>query len=154
MVKVGDKAPDFCLMSQDHKEVCLKDFSGKRVVLYVYVKDNTKGCTAESINFSNASKDFEKLGAKVIGVSPDSPKSHSGFAQKQKLNLTLLSDPEHKMLKAYGVWSKKKMYGKEYMGVIRSTFIINPEGKIAAIWPNVRVAGHVEEVIQKLGELK
>ncbi|MFB0560176.1 MAG: peroxiredoxin [Candidatus Lokiarchaeia archaeon] len=154
MVNVGDKAPDFCLMNQDNKEVCLKDFLGKWVVLYIYVKDNTKSCTVESIDFSNASGDFEKLGAKVVGVSPDSPKSHSGFAAKQNLDLILLSDPEHKMLEKYGAWGKKKMYGKEYMGVIRSTFIIDPKGKIAAAWPKVRVKGHVEEVKQKLKELK
>lgn len=154
MVKIGDKAPDFCLMNQDNEEVCLKDFLGKWIILYIYVKDNTKSCTVESINFSSASGEFEKLGAKVIGVSPDSPKSHSGFAVKQNLNLTLLSDPEHKMLEAYGAWGKKKMYGKEYMGVIRSTFIINPKGKIAAAWTKVRVKGHVEEVKQKLKELQ
>ncbi|MGQ9721347.1 MAG: peroxiredoxin [Candidatus Jordarchaeum sp.] len=102
MVKVEDKAPDFCLMNQDNKEVCLKDFSGKWVVIYIYVKDNTKGCTVESLNFSNVSKDFQKLGIIVICVIPVSPKSHSGFVQKQKLNLTLLNDPENKMLKAYG----------------------------------------------------
>jgi peroxiredoxin Q/BCP len=141
-------------MNQENEKVCLKDFSGKWVVLYIYVKDNTKSCTVESIDFSNASSDFEKMGAIVIGVSPDTPKSHSGFVLKQNLNLILLSDPEHKMLEAYEAWGKKRMYGKEYMGVIRSTFLIDPKGKIGETWYNVRVKDHVEEVKQKLKQLK
>ena len=150
---VGSKAPDFCLPNQAGEEVCLEQFRGKWVVLYFYPKDNTSGCTREAQDFSSYRSEFEKFGAVILGVSPDSPKSHTNFIVKRDLKITLLSDQEHKVMEAYGVWQLKKMYGKEYMGVVRSTFLIDPEGKIAAVWRKVKVRGHVEEVLEKLREL-
>ncbi|TRO47321.1 thioredoxin-dependent thiol peroxidase [Candidatus Bathyarchaeota archaeon] len=151
---VGDQAPKFCLPDQDGNEACLKDFSGKWVVLYFYPKDNTKGCTLEALDFTMSREAFEEMGATVLGVSPDSVKSHRGFCDKHGLSITLLSDPEHGVLEAYGVWQLKKMYGREYPGVVRSTFLVDPEGRIAHAWRKVRVNGHVEAVKAKLAELK
>jgi len=154
MVEVGQKAPNFCLKNQDEVEICLKDLIGKWIVLYFYPKDNTPGCTTEACDFTNYLKDFEELDAVILGVSPDSCESHRKFIEKKDLKITLLCDEEKKVLKEYGAWGKKKMYGKEYEGVIRSTFLIDPEGKIAYIWPKVRVKGHVQKVKEKLKELK
>ena len=147
-------APPFCLLNQNDESVCLEDFRGKWVVLYFYPKDNSKSCTLEALSFTDNIKSFKDLGAVVIGVSPDSVKSHKNFAHKHNLDLILLSDPEHKVLNQYNVWKMKKMYGKEYMGVERSTFLINSKGQIENEWFKVRVKGHVEEVKQKLLELK
>jgi peroxiredoxin Q/BCP len=152
-LSIGSKAPDFCLPNQDGEEVCLKDYSGKWVVLYFYPKDNTKGCTLEALDFTLNKTVIEEMGATVIGVSPDSVKSHQSFCQKHDLTITLLSDPEHKVLNEYGVWQLKKMYGREFHGVVRSTFIIDPEGNLANDWRKVRVNGHVEAVKEKLAEL-
>ena len=128
------------------------------ILIYVkhsyHPKDNTKGCTLEAVNFTASLKDFNKMGAAVLGVSPDSIKSHQKFAEKHDLKIQLLSDEEHSVLEKYGVWQEKKMYGKEYKGVVRSTFIINPEGKIAEVWEKVRVPDHVEKVKQRLKELQ
>ncbi len=153
MPEIGDVAPEFCLPDQDGKEVCLKDFRGKWVVLYFYPKDNTSGCTREAIDFTENLKDFEALDAVVLGVSKDSVKSHKNFREKHNLKITLLSDPEHRVIEAYGAWKLKKRYGREYFGTERSTFIIDPDGKIRYIWRNVKVKGHVEEVKNKLKEL-
>jgi thioredoxin-dependent peroxiredoxin len=142
----GDKALMFCLPDQNGREVCLEDYKGKWVVLYFYPKDNTSGCTMEAKDFSGAIHEFEKLDAVILGVSPDSTKSHQSFCSKYNLKITLLSDPEHNVLEKYGVWQLKKMYGREYYGVVRSTFLINPEGKIEQIWRKVKVEGHAEEV--------
>ena len=150
MVDQGDKAPQFCLPDKDKQQVCLKDFSSKWVVLYFYPKDNTSGCTLEAIHFTNSRKDFEKLNAVILGISPDSPESHCKFAEKHELGITLLSDAEHKALESYGVWQKKKVYGREFLGVVRSTFLVDPEGKIRHVWRKVKVTGHVEEVKQVL----
>lgn len=149
-----NKAPDFCLLNQDNKKVCLRDYKGKWVVLYFYPKDNSKSCTLEAIDFTENLKEFEEIDTVVMGVSPDSVKSHKNFATKHNLNFVLLSDPEHKVLEKYGVWKLKKMYGREYSGVERSTFIINPEGYITDEWRKVRVKGHVEVIKKKLRELK
>jgi peroxiredoxin Q/BCP len=154
MADVGDRAPRFCLPDKDGKQVCLEDFAGKWVVLYFYPKDNTSGCTLEATYFTRARDDFEKLNAVILGVSPDSEESHCKFADKHQLKIALLSDSEHKVLEQYGVWQKKSMYGKEFWGVARSTFLIDPEGKIRSLWRKVRVAGHVEEVKNRLLELK
>jgi peroxiredoxin Q/BCP len=153
-IDIGSVAPTFCLKNQEGNEVCLKDFQGSWVILYFYPKDNTKGCTLEAIDFTMNKERIEGMGATVLGVSPDSVKSHRGFCEKHGLTITLLSDPEHEALEAYGVWQLKKMYGREYYGVVRSTFIIDPEGKIAHVWRKVRVADHVEAVISKLQELQ
>ncbi|MGQ4915991.1 MAG: thioredoxin-dependent thiol peroxidase [Candidatus Asgardarchaeia archaeon] len=152
-LSVGDIAPDFCLPNQDGKEVCLRDFRGKWIVLYFYPKDNTSGCTREAVDFTEHLDEFEKLNAVVLGVSSDSVKSHQRFIEKQNLKVTLLSDPEHKVIEQYGAWQLKKMYGRKYYGVVRSTFLINPDGHISYIWPKVKIKGHVEEVKKKLIEL-
>jgi len=153
-LKKGDKAPEFCLPDKDKKEICLKQFAGKNVILYFYPADNTPGCTTEAIGFTGILPDLEKLDATVIGVSPDSPESHGKFIEKKNLKVTLLSDEEKEVLTKYGAWGLKKFKGKTYMGVIRSTFLINSEGKISHIWPKVSVKGHAEEVKSKLVELQ
>ena len=147
------KAYNFCLPNQDNIEICLRDLKGKWIVLYFYPKDNTPGCTTEAKEFSNLLDKFEQLGVIVIGVSPDSPKKHCNFIEKHNLTITLLSDSEKEVLKAYGAWGKKKMYGKEYEGVIRSTFIINPKGEIVKEYKNVRAKGHAAKVLEDLKEL-
>ena len=154
MLEVGAKAPEFCLPNQDENEVCLRDLKGKWVVLYFYPKDNTPGCTTEACDFTANLPAFEDLDAVVLGVSPDSPKKHRNFIEKKELGITLLSDEEKKVLEEYGVWQLKKMCGREYMGVVRTTYIIDPDGKIAEVWKNVRVKGHVDKVRERLAELK
>ncbi len=153
-LKVGADAPNFCLPDKDNNEVCLDDFKGKFVVLYFYPKDNTPGCTTEAIGFTGILPKLEKLDTIVIGVSPDSPESHAKFIEKKDLKVTLLSDKDIKVIKKYGKWAKKKFKGKEYMGVVRSTFLIDPNGKIAHIWSKVSVNGHPEEVQKVLTELR
>ena len=153
-LKTGDPAPGFCLPDAEEGQVCLKDQRGSWVVLYFYPKDNTKGCTMEALEFTAAEDEFNAKGAVVLGVSPDSPESHVKFKEKHDLGITLLSDTEKEILTGYGVWQKKKMYGREYMGVVRSTYLIDPEGKIAHIWPKVKVAGHADAVMEKLQELQ
>jgi len=151
---MGAEAPGFCLPDQDGEEVCLDSLRGRWVILYFYPKDNTKGCTLEAIDFTMNRERIEGMGATVLGVSPDSVESHQGFCDKQGLNITLLSDPGHGVLEAYGVWRLKKMFGREFLGVVRSTFIVDPEGRIAHAWKRVKVADHVDAVIEKLAELK
>ncbi len=153
MLGEGDEAPNFCLPNQDGKEVCLNSFRGKWVVLYFYPKDNTKGCTQEALDFTSRLDEFESIGAVVLGVSPDSIRSHKRFAERHGLKVTLLSDESKEVLKSYGVWKLKKRYGREYYGVERSTFIIGPDGVIRKVWRNVRVKGHVDEVLSTLKEL-
>jgi len=148
------KAFDFCLPNQDETEICLRDLLGKWIILYFYPKDNTPGCTKEAVAFSENLEEFEELDTIILGVSPDSPKKHRNFIEKQNLTITLLSDESREVLKQYGAWGLKKMYGKEYEGVIRSTFIINPNGEIVAEWKNVKVKGHIEKVKEKLKELQ
>jgi len=154
MLEVDQKAIDFCLKNQDEIEICLKDLRGKWVVLYFYPKDNTPGCTTEACDFTNELEEFEALDGVILGVSPDSCQSHKKFIEKKSLKITLLCDEDKKVLKAYGAWGKKKMYGREHEGVIRTTYLIDPNGQIAYIWPKVRVKGHVESVKEKLKELK
>ena len=154
MLNVGDTVPDFCLPNQDEEEICLRDIRGRWIVLYFYPKDNTPGCTTEACDFTAALPDFEGLDAIVLGVSPDSPKKHRNFIEKKELKITLLADEEKELCSTFGVWQRKKNYGREYMGVVRSTFIIDPDGKIAAKWEKVRVKGHVEAVKAKLEALQ
>jgi peroxiredoxin Q/BCP len=152
--RIGEAAPDFCLPNSLRTETCLKDLRGKWVVLYFYPKDNTPGCTMEAIYFSKALEEFKALGTEILGVSADSVESHCGFAEKHGLAIALLSDVDRKSLEAYGVWKKKSMYGKSFLGISRSTFIIDPKGKIAHVWPKVKVPGHADEVKAKLKKLQ
>lgn len=154
MIEIGKKAPEFTLANQDEVEISLRDLKGKWLVLYFYPKDNTPGCTTEACDFTDAMPEFEDLDAVILGVSPDSPKKHRNFIEKKSLEITLLSDEEKEASKAYGVWQLKKMYGREYMGIQRSTFIIDPKGEVAAKWDKVRVKGHVDEVKARLEELQ
>ena len=154
MLQLASMAPNFCLKNQDHESVCLHDFLGKWVVLYFYPKDNTPGCTLEAISFTRFNDEFEKLNTVVLGISPDSCESHKAFQQKHYLSVTLLSDPVHETLKTYEVWKPKKMFGKEYFGVVRSTFIINRKGQVVHHWSKVKVPGHIEKVLGKLQELQ
>ncbi len=148
-----EKAKNFCLPDKDGKMHCLEDFKGKWVVLYFYPKDNTSGCTREAKDFSQLKEEFEKLGAVIIGISKDSPKSHQKFVEKHSLSILLLSDENHKVIEDYQAWGKKKMYGREYFGVIRSTFLIDPDGNIVKAWRNVKVKDHANEVLKTLKEL-
>ena len=154
MLEVGTVAPEFCLPNQDDVEICLRDLKGKWIVLYFYPKDNTPGCTTEACDFSEAAPDFSNLNAIIIGVSADSTAKHRNFIEKKDLSITLLSDESTTMLQDYGVWSLKKNYGREYMGIVRSTFIIDPKGVIKAIWEKVKVKDHAKEVKEKLEELQ
>ena len=154
MLKIGDMTPEFCLPNQDETQICLRDLSGKWVVLYFYPKDNTSECTTEACDFTQSLPNFDNLDAVVLGVSPDSPKKHRNFIEKKDLKITLLSDEDKEVSKQYGVWQLKKMYGKEYMGIVRSTFLISPDGKIEAIWEKVKVKGHVENVKNMLQKLQ
>jgi thioredoxin-dependent peroxiredoxin len=147
MLNQGEKAPSFETLDQDNNLVNLKDFLGQWVIVYFYPKDNTPGCTTQAKDFTHYLTEFSNLGVKIIGISPDSLTSHQKFRDKHNLSITLLSDPEHKIAENYGVWQLKKFMGKEYMGIIRTTFLINPEGNIAHLWTKVKVKGHVESVL-------
>ncbi len=149
-LKVVGKAPDFKVLTDEGKEVSLADFRGKRIVLYFYPKDNTPGCTRESCSFRDGLSRIKRKGAVVLGVSPDSVKSHQKFKQDQTLNFPLLSDSEKRLVQAYGVWKEKSLYGRKYMGVERTTFLIDEEGRITRIFPKVQVDGHFQEVLAAL----
>ena len=154
MIEEGKKAPAFTLKNQDGKAVKLSDFAGKNVVLYFYPKDNTPGCTTEACDFRDQHGKLEKAGAVVLGVSPDAEKTHLKFAGKFGLPFTLLADPEHEVAEKYGSWGEKTLYGRKFMGIIRSTFLIGSDGKVAKVWPKVKVAGHVDEVLEAVKSLK
>ena len=143
----GSKAPAFTLDADGGAKVSLKDFAGKNVVLYFYPKDDTSGCTKEAIEFTAALPQFKKAGAVVLGVSKDSVAAHDKFKGKHNLKVQLASDPEGKMIEAYGAWVEKSMYGRTYMGIDRSTFLIDETGTIRKIWRKVKVPGHVEDVL-------
>ncbi|MFO1089410.1 MAG: thioredoxin-dependent thiol peroxidase [Hyphomicrobiales bacterium] len=144
---VGSKAPNFSIPGDGGATIALKDFAGRKAVVYFYPKDDTSGCTVEAKDFSALKKEFEKAGTAVIGISGDSVKSHDKFKTKYDLTIALGSDEDHKVLEAYGVWVEKSMYGKKYMGVERSTFLIGKDGKIAQVWRKVKVPGHAKEVL-------
>ena len=150
MLEAGVKAPAFTLPDQDGNPVSLSDFLGKKVILYFYPKDNTPGCTRQACAFAGSYDAFRDLDAVVIGVSKDSTASHRKFAEKYGLPFLLLSDPELGVLQAYGVWQEKKLYGKVSMGVVRSTFLVDGEGKIEKVWPKVRPDSHPEEILAYL----
>ena len=151
---VGKKAPAFSLPDQDGKKTSLSDFAGKWVVLYFYPKDDTPGCTIEACEFSAGIKGFAGLDATVLGVSPDSPESHRKFIAKHKLAVHLLSDPDHRMMEKYRAWGEKLLYGKKSVGVIRSTVLVDPEGKVVHHWQKVKAAGHAESVKARIADLQ
>jgi peroxiredoxin Q/BCP len=150
----GSAIPEFDLESDGGDRLTSRDFAGKWLVIYFYPKDNTPGCTREAHDFTKAGARLKKLGAEVIGVSRDSIKSHCGFKEKIGIGFPLLSDPDLKMHRAFGAWGKKVMYGKEVEGVIRSTFLVGPDGKLLKAWRSVKVDGHVEKVLAALQELR
>lgn len=154
MLEDGMKAPDFTLPDADGKSVRLASLKGHPVVVYFYPKDDTSGCTAEAKGFTCLIGDFKKAGADVIGISPDSPASHRKFQDKYDLSVRLLADEQRAAAEAYGVWVEKSMYGRKYMGVERSTFLIDAKGKIAKSWRKVKVPGHAEAVLAALRALK
>ena len=154
MIKVGKSAPAFTLLDSSEKKIMLSDYRGKWVVLYFYPKDDTPGCTKEACEFTESIKSFKNMNAEVIGISPDSPEKHLQFIDKYKLKVNLLSDPDKKVMTKYGAFGKKKMYGKEVVGVIRSTYIIDPSGKVAFNWSGVKAGGHAEKVRLKLEEIQ
>jgi peroxiredoxin Q/BCP len=153
MLKEGDKAPDFTTKDDQGNDVSLKDFRGKKVVLYFYPKDNTSGCTKEACDFRDNFARIKHKDAIVLGVSPDSEKSHGKFKSKFDLTFPLLVDEDKTLVNAYGVWKEKSMYGRKYMGVERTTFIIDEKGRITKIFPKVKVAGHVDAVLEALGTI-
>jgi len=144
LVNEGEEAPEFTLQADDERKVSLKDYRGKKVVLYFYPKDGTPGCTREAIEFRDIAKEFEKEGAIILGVSKDSIKSHRKFKQKHELPFTLLSDPEGKVLDLYGVWKKKSLYGRTFMGTERTTFLIDEKGIVKKVYRKVKAKGHAQ----------
>lgn len=147
----GLHAPEFTLKNESGEDVSLSDFAGKKyIILYFYPKDSTPGCTTEACDFRDAYESFENLNAVILGVSPDGEKAHTKFIEKHGLPFSLLIDDQHQVSEAYGVWVLKKIYGKEYMGVERSTFLIDPTGTVIKEWRKVKVKGHVEEALQTL----
>ena len=166
MLKIGEIAPSFCAANQDDVEICSRHLQGKWIVLYFYPKDLTPGCTTQACDFTDKHSSFDDLDAVILGVSPDDTTKHRKFIDSKDLTITLLSDTSKKMCEDFGVWQLKKFMGKEFMGVVRTTFIIDPDGKLAAIWPKVSVRKkksvkgekievlHVDEVKEKLQELQ
>ena len=154
MIEIGKKAPAFTLKNQDDEDVRLVDREGRWVVLYFYPRDDTPGCTTEACDFTGGIDGFTGFDAEVLGCSPDDPASHRRFIDKHGLKVTLLSDPDHKVMEKYGAWGEKTMYGRTSQGVIRSTVLIDPAGRVAHHWPRVRARGHAAKVLEKLEELR
>jgi peroxiredoxin Q/BCP len=150
MLAIGSKAPGFKLKDSKGTLVSLSDFKGKQVVIYFYPKDDTPGCTIEAKEFTDLLLQFKKKNAVVIGISKDSTESHDKFICKYNLKLTLLSDPEHQTIEAYGAWQEKKNYGKTYLGITRTTYLIDAKGKVKKIWEKVKALGHAREVLESL----
>ena len=153
-LSIGDKAPNFTLPDQEGQEHTLSAYKGSPVVLYFYPKDHTSGCTTEACGFRDDYSAYQKAGVTILGVSPDSPKTHTNFIAKHDLPFTLLADTEREVLKLYGAWGLKKMYGREYEGVLRTTFLIGADGKIAKIYEKVKPAAHSAEILADLKELE
>jgi peroxiredoxin Q/BCP len=151
---VGDRAPDFVLVNDEYKDFALSSQLGKNVVLYFYPKDNTPGCTQQAIEFTELMEEFVSANTVILGMSKDDAESHEHFKKAKCISFTLLSDTDATALEDYGVWVLKNMYGKEYMGIERSTFIINKEGKIHKIWRKVKVKGHAREVLEEVKKMK
>ena len=153
-LQIGDMAPDFTLPTDGEGEITLSSLNGQKVVVYFYPKDDTSGCTKQACGFKDALPAFEKLSTQIIGISKDSVKKHDKFKAKYELNFPLASDEESDVCERYGVWKEKSMYGKKYMGIERSTFLIDEQGKIQQIWRKVKVPGHIEEVQAAAEDLK
>ncbi|WP_304224720.1 thioredoxin-dependent thiol peroxidase [Gracilinema caldarium] len=151
MLQIGDKMPTFELPDQEGKLVKSSDFAGKPLVVYFYPKDDTPGCTKEACSFRDSFKEFKDRGITVIGISADTAQAHGKFASKYNLPFVLLSDPDKSVIKAFGAWGEKKMYGKSYEGIIRSTFVIDAEGKVKKVFPKVKPEDHAQEVLAALG---
>ena len=151
---MNKKAPIFSLPDAYEQQHQLKDYQGKWVILYFYPKDNTPGCTIEALEFTDLAKEFKQQGAIVIGISPDSCASHQKFIDSKHLNVLLLSDKDHRVAETYDAWGKKKFMGREYMGIIRSTYLLDPQGMIVHHWPNVKAKGHAQAVLETLKEKK
>ena len=154
ILEAGDKAPKFAIPNQDGNVIKLDDLLGKWSVIYFYPRDDTPGCTIEAKEFTELSSKFEEQGATIYGVSPDTEAKHCKFIEKHGLKVELLADTESTMLVDYGVWQEKQMYGKTYMGVVRTTYLVNPDGNIAEAWTKVKAKGHAEAVLERLVELK
>ena len=154
MLTEGTIAPDFTLVDQDGKERKLSDYRGERVILYFYPKDNTPGCTKEACSLRDREVDFSQLNTTILGISRDSSESHKKFIAKEKLNFTLLSDPDHKVMEEYGAWGEKLLYGKKSLGVIRSTFIINKDGVIEKVYKKVSTATHGDDILKYLSSIR
>ncbi|MCB1487098.1 MAG: peroxiredoxin [Bauldia sp.] len=152
-VSEGDEAPDFQLAIDGGGSIRLSDLKGRTVILYFYPNDDTPGCTTEAIDFTSALPEFEAAGATVIGISPNTIESHQKFKAKHGLGVMLASDPDHKALEPYGAWGEKMMYGRTTVGVIRSTVMVGPDGRVARVWPRVRVKGHVDKVLEAVRAL-
>ncbi len=155
MLKPLDQAPlDIPVIDNQGKKTSLNEHLGQYLVIYFYPKDDTPGCTTEACSFRDANVELQKLGVKVIGISKDSLSSHQKFAEKHRLNFPLWSDPDHQLLEAFGAWGQKNRFGKLYMGIIRSTFVLDPQGKILKTWENVRVNNHTQEILEFLKSIK
>ena len=148
--QVGQTAPSFSVQDDEGRTVSLSDFKGRKVVLYFYPKDSTPGCTQEACDFRDSLTRLKKFKAVVLGVSADLVESHRKFKAKQGLNFPLLSDPERTLIEAYGVWQEKSLYGRKFMGIVRTTYVIDEKGKIAQVFPKVKVSGHVDEILAAL----
>lgn len=153
MMQLGQLAPDFTLPASNGEEVSLSSFRGKKVVIYFYPRDMTAACTKQSCDFRDAYSEYRQHNAVVLGISTDNMKSHLRFIEKKELPFLLLSDTEHQVCELYGVWQLKKLYGKEYMGIVRSTFLIDEQGRLVKEWRKVKVKGHIEEVLAAVEEL-
>jgi peroxiredoxin Q/BCP len=152
LLGIGDKAPDFQTTDQDGERVSLKDFRGRKVVLYFYPKDDTPGCTKEACSFRDGFAAFRRRKIEVLGVSADDEKSHKKFAEKFDLPFRLLADTDKKIVKDYGVWGEKSLYGRKFMGINRVTYVVDEKGKVAAVWPKVKPEGHAEEILAAIGK--
>jgi thioredoxin-dependent peroxiredoxin len=152
LLEVGDKAPEFKTTDQDGESVSLKDFRGRKIVLYFYPKDDTPGCTKEACGFRDDYSKFRKRKIEVLGVSVDDERSHKKFAEKYDLPFRLLADTDKKIVKDYGVWGEKSLYGRKFMGIHRVTYVIDEKGKVAAVWPKVKPDGHADEILASVGK--
>ena len=153
-LEIGNKAPNFNLPNQNGNSVRLDDFAGRWLVVYFYPRDDTSGCTIEAKEFTDSKNDFEENGAIIMGVSPDNEAKHCKFIDKHGLKIDLLADCEKSMLSDYGVWQEKSMYGKTYMGVVRTTYLIDPDGNIAGAWTKVKAKGHADAVLKRLIDIR